>query len=172
MWNRTQYDHACNEHTRRSVASQFWCTLRSCAIDQTSTHIDCSILMFDLDGGGGGYSGIYFIWNNVEISSCCRFYWENYATEAKKTTLQVLSQVSLWKQLPFSTSTLQFGVKVSSKNNVGTMLMKVYAELYCRWILIQCDIQACWEENLAICHKSFRAFLHSPFVLSGNYDFN
>ena len=81
--------------------------------------------MFDLDGGGGGYSGMDFMWNNVEISSlCCRFYRENYATEAKETTLQVLSQVSLWKQLPFSTSTLQFGLKVSSKNNVGTMLIE------------------------------------------------
>lgn len=118
-------------------------------------------------------SGMGFMWNNVEISSlCCRFYRENCATEAKETTLQVLSQVSLWKQLPFSTSTLQFGLKVSSKNNVGTMLTKVYAELYCKWILIQCDIQAYWKENLAICHKSFRAFLHSPFVLSENYDFD
>lgn len=124
-------------------------------------------------GRGGGYSGIDFIWNNVEISSlCCRFYRENYATEAKKTTLQVLSQVSFWKQLPFSTSTLQFGLKVSSKNNVGPLLMKGYAEPCCKWILIQCDTQAYWKENLAICHKSFRAFLHSLFVLSGNYDFN
>ena len=99
--------------------------------------------MFDLGRGGGGYSGIDFIWNNVEISLLfCRFYRENYATEAKETTLQVLSQVSLWKQLPFSTSTLQFGLKVSSKNNVGTLLMKGYAEPYCKWILIQCDIQA------------------------------